>query len=334
MIVEKKKNFFFGLDLLRGISGYGVAVSHFFAFIYNSEISEYISFLFVEFFFVLSGFVLFPQILKIYNHKKNLLIFYKRRWLRTLPLYFLALIIVTFITKNFISQDFFKYFLLIQNIVPSFLDNDFFPIVWSLSIEEFFYLFFPLIILLVNKENLFKFLIYLIIFILSIKILFAFYFDLDFLRKGTFIRFDAIIVGFIGRYFYERISLKIIFSSFILLLFFYIFLFDFVTSNAEKYLIKYFFILYLQLLSFLTLLLFINLEKVNNITLIKKFSSLISKQTYSVYLFHIIFIYLIFDINILTIYKFLIYLLLLFTTSTAIFYFFEKPILEKRPKLI
>ena len=53
----KKNDHYVGLDLLRGVSGYGVAVTHFFAFIYNSEIAEYISFLFVEFFFVLSGFV-------------------------------------------------------------------------------------------------------------------------------------------------------------------------------------------------------------------------------------------------------------------------------------
>ena len=30
---------YLGLDLLRGVSGYGVAISHFFAFIYNSEVS-------------------------------------------------------------------------------------------------------------------------------------------------------------------------------------------------------------------------------------------------------------------------------------------------------
>ena len=143
---------YLGLDLLRGVSGYGVAISHFFAFIYNSEVSEYISFLFVEFFFVLSGFVLFPQILKIYNSKKNILIFYKRRWLRTLPLYLLSLLIVAIITNNLLSFDFVKYLFLIQNILPNSLTNDFFPIVWSLSIEEFFYLLFPIIILIVNKK--------------------------------------------------------------------------------------------------------------------------------------------------------------------------------------
>ena len=62
---------YLGLDLLRGVSGYGVAISHFFCFYLQLEVSEYISFLFVEFFFVLSGFVLFPQILKIYNSKKK-----------------------------------------------------------------------------------------------------------------------------------------------------------------------------------------------------------------------------------------------------------------------
>ena len=200
----KKSNHYIGLDLLRGVSGYGVAVTHFFAFMYNSEVSEYISFLFVEFFFVLSGFVLFPQILKIYNNKKNLFIFYKRRWLRTLPLYILSLLIVSIITNNLLSFDFLKYFLLIQNILPNALSNDFFPIVWSLSIEEFFYLFFPIIILIVNKKDLLKFLIYFILSILFLKIFITIYFDLDFLRKGTFIRFDSIIVGFLARYFYKN----------------------------------------------------------------------------------------------------------------------------------
>ena len=49
--LEKKKyHHYLGLDLLRGVSGYGVAISHYYAFIYKNQFSEYISFIFVEFF--------------------------------------------------------------------------------------------------------------------------------------------------------------------------------------------------------------------------------------------------------------------------------------------
>ena len=53
-----QKNHLYSLDLLRGFSGYGVAFCHLHAFIYKSIHLEYLSLLFVEFFLVLSGFVL------------------------------------------------------------------------------------------------------------------------------------------------------------------------------------------------------------------------------------------------------------------------------------
>ena len=78
---------FYGLDLLRGIAGYGVAITHYFYFVRKSVDFEYYSFLFVEIFFVLSGFVLSNQLIKIYREKKNIKVFYLRRWYRTIPLY-------------------------------------------------------------------------------------------------------------------------------------------------------------------------------------------------------------------------------------------------------
>ena len=101
---------YYGLDFLRGISGYGVAVCHYFAFIYQNSFSEYLSFIFVEFFFILSGFVLFPQLLKVLENKNNLLIFYQRRWIRTLPLYFVCLLLISFIFNKVFTLDFYKYF--------------------------------------------------------------------------------------------------------------------------------------------------------------------------------------------------------------------------------
>ena len=90
-----KTKYFYSLDFFRGICGYGVATTHFCAFAFNNLYMEYVSFLFVEFFFVLSGFVLYPQLLKVLNNNKKLFIFYKRRWFRTLPLYLVTLILVS-----------------------------------------------------------------------------------------------------------------------------------------------------------------------------------------------------------------------------------------------
>ena len=199
---------FYGLDLLRGISGYGVAICHFYAFIYKNEFLEYLSFIFVEFFFVLSGFVLFPQLLKILENKKNLLIFYKRRWLRTLPLFFICLIIISMMFEKFLTLDFFKYFFFLQDIIPDFLEVKYYPVVWSLSIEEFFYLIFPIFLLFVNKENLLQKCLYLLLFLIFIKIFFVSYFDSYFIRTGTLFRFDAILLGFLMRYVYLKFDLK------------------------------------------------------------------------------------------------------------------------------
>ena len=103
-----KTNHLYSLDLLRGFSGYGVAYCHLNAFLYNNSHYEYYSLLFVEFFFILSGFVLYPQLIQVLNNKKNLMIFYKRRWIRTLPLYVIFLLLVSSIFDANFSNDFFK----------------------------------------------------------------------------------------------------------------------------------------------------------------------------------------------------------------------------------
>ena len=325
---------FYGLDLLRGISGYGVAICHFYAFIYKNEFLEYLSFIFVEFFFVLSGFVLFPQLLKILENKKNLLIFYKRRWLRTLPLFFICLIIISMMFEKFLTLDFFKYFFFLQDIIPDFLEVKYYPVVWSLSIEEFFYLIFPIFLLFVNKENLLQKCLYLLLFLIFIKIFFVSYFDSYFIRTGTLFRFDAILLGFLMRYVYLKFDLKqsIFFS--IIFIYLYVFLQDFILSNKDLLIIKLSFILFLQLFSAIILVLFLKIENFLNFNIFKRISALISKQTYSVYLSHMIFIYLLIDVDLVFLNKFIVYLFLLIAISTLSYYFIEKPILKTRPKYL
>ncbi|MAW17200.1 MAG: hypothetical protein CMJ01_01355 [Pelagibacteraceae bacterium] len=325
---------FYGLDLLRGISGYGVAVCHFFAFIYQNELLEYLSFIFVEFFFVLSGFVLVPQLLKVLDNKKNLIIFYQRRWLRTLPLFFICLIIISLMFDKFLTLDFFKYFFFLQDFLPNFLDVSYYPVVWSLSIEEFFYLIFPIFLFITNKNDFLKKCLYLFLFLIFIKLFIIEYLDPYFIRTGTLLRFDAILLGFLIRFFYSNLNLKqsVIFS--IITVYSYILLQDFVLLNKDMFVIKFFFIIFLQLLSVSILILFLNLDFLFKNNFLKKISVIVSKQTYSVYLTHMIFIYALIDLNLDLFNKFTIYMFLLIAISTISYYFIEKPILKTRPNYL
>ena len=333
---EKKEidKHFYGLDLLRGISGYGVAICHFYAFIYKNEFLEYLSFIFVEFFFVLSGFVLFPQLLKILENKKNLLIFYKRRWLRTLPLFFICLIIISMMFDKFLTLDFFKYFFFLQDILPNFLEIKYYPVVWSLSIEEFFYLMFPIFLLFVSKKDFLQKCVYLFLFLIFMKIFFVSYFDSYFIRTGTLFRFDAILLGFLMRYIYLKFDLKQSIFLSLIFIFLYTFLQEFILSNKDLFIIKLSFILFLQLFSASILILFLKIDNLLNYNIFKSICSLVSKQTYSVYLSHMIFIYLLIDVDLIVLNKFMIYLFLLIAISTLSYYFIEKPILKIRPKYL
>ena len=103
--------------------------------------------------------------------------------------------------------------------------------------------------------------------------------------------------------------------------------------NQEDYSVKIAFIFLLQLISLLTLSAFLFIEPIMKFRLIKNFSALISKQTYSVYLIHLILIYLFEKVQFVFFNKVFIYILSLFILSTLIYYFIENPLLKKRIKL-
>ena len=334
MYLDKNEHYH-SLDLLRGISGYGVAICHFHAFYFQSSHYEYFSFLFVEFFFVLSGFVLYPQLIEVINNNKNLIIFYKRRWLRTIPLYIFCLTLISFTFDELFTINFFKYLFFIQDFFPNFISNQYYPVVWSLAIEEFFYLIFPILIIFFGKKNLLLKLITLLISIYILKIIFISEFDSNFYRTGTIFRFDAILLGFLTRFFVMKVNNKILLFS---LLSFSLLIFglfeESIINESEDNITKFFFVLGIQIISLITLLTFINFEKFITNMKIKKVFSLISKQTYSVYLFHLILIHLMIKIDYSGYFSTIIYCLLLFFTSSMLYYFLELPFLKIRPKII
>jgi len=326
---------FYSLDLFRGFCGYGVAITHLQAFIFKSMQMEYLSLLFVEFFFVLSGFVLYPQLLRILNSKSNLIIFYKRRWIRTLPLYIIMLFVASALTGELFSKDFLKYLFFIQKISPDFVNNDYYPVAWSLSIEELFYLLLPFLIISFNKDNIIKNMIIIFFTILILKYFFTNNFDSNFFRTGTLFRFDAILLGFLLRHFYFKLA-EFKFSlivMFIIIFSLYYFGRNYIIMMQSEHEIKYIFILMLQLLSVLFLVLFTYIEPLMKSNFIKNFSSLVSKQTYSIYLMHIIFIYLLDKVQLSQIITNLIYIPALFLSSLLIFKYIELPLLNLRPKM-
>lgn len=149
----------YGLDVLRAVAILFVLIGHSFE---HSTLSPEIKIigqiggLGVELFFVLSGFLIGSIIMRLIDDKRfhsfgDISTFWKRRWLRTLPLYFVALL--AFIRFDYHGRhelfDYPSYFVFMQNF--AYKMPAFFELSWSLAIEEHFYLWFPVAFLLWEK---------------------------------------------------------------------------------------------------------------------------------------------------------------------------------------
>src|SRR5262245_32515456 len=144
------------LDLVRGLAACSVAFCHYLTT--NSQLwprAETISILAVEVFFVLSGFVLAPQIIRCSQDGRaiNLMIFLVRRWMRTVPPYLLALAAISILTGQLLTGDFIRYCLYLQNFIRQSNIADYYPVAWSLSVEEWFYVTFPLLVFIAAKAT-------------------------------------------------------------------------------------------------------------------------------------------------------------------------------------
>ncbi|NNE31350.1 MAG: acyltransferase [Winogradskyella sp.] len=152
----------FGLDLLRAIAIILVIVSHVIWIIppiTNTSINSLVSlsgYLGVEIFFVLSGFLIGRILFRLYTSAqfslKDVGYFLTRRWFRTLPNYYLILIVnilVALLLQKALPINLGHYLLFIQNFAWSM--PPFFGESWSLSIEEFAYILGPFLLFLVLK---------------------------------------------------------------------------------------------------------------------------------------------------------------------------------------
>jgi peptidoglycan/LPS O-acetylase OafA/YrhL len=149
----------FGLDLMRAIAILLVLFSHCRPFLTKvfpgldgvSEIGLYG----VELFFVLSGFLIGGILIKTYENEtsfKSLRIFWYKRWFRTMPNYYLFLIVnivmFSFFAPTKITEPIISYFFFLQNF--AWPKTVFFSISWSLCIEEWFYMLYPSAVLAIK----------------------------------------------------------------------------------------------------------------------------------------------------------------------------------------
>ncbi|MDD3772172.1 MAG: acyltransferase [Weeksellaceae bacterium] len=210
-------NRIFGLDIVRAAAILFVILTHSGNFIPRNWMFWYKSLIYdgVGVFFVLSGFliggILIKQIETYKFNFKSLLYFWSKRWSRTLPNYFLFLIILlileSFINDNFQIRQHLSYFIFSQNLTSS--PPSFFLHSWSLSVEEWFYLVTPFLLFIFMSIFKFKFKYVFLITIFGI-IVFVTIFRLYEIRNisnwnefknityGVIYRFDSLMYGMLA----------------------------------------------------------------------------------------------------------------------------------------
>ncbi len=195
------------LDFLRGGAAFAVALPHYLTL--NAPFqpfAEAFAIAGVEVFFVLSGFVLAPQIVDWVVGKpwRNLGVFLVRRWMRTIPPYAVALVVIALMTGNLLTADFVRYLFYVENLFASANRTDFYPVAWSLAVEEWFYLLFAPALFLIarllgrrDRRLAAGFAILVIVGVAALRFALAPHdWDLS-VRRVTLFRIDSIVWGFL-----------------------------------------------------------------------------------------------------------------------------------------
>jgi peptidoglycan/LPS O-acetylase OafA/YrhL len=231
-ILESKRNF--GLDFIRSVAILLVLASHL-GISENHTFGLKLGGLGVEIFFVLSGFLIGQILIRNFTQAltlQSVFNFWIRRWYRTLPLYYLIILLKFIFIDHSLGYKILVYFFFLQN---NFVGIDFMPITWSLVIEEWFYLSLPLMLFVffyrweLRPERLLLFIILFIVVINVARFVFVFYMNRGYgAITGNFpFRLDSMMCGvllanikFNYKTFYQKLtSLKLFLVIFILYFF-------------------------------------------------------------------------------------------------------------------
>jgi peptidoglycan/LPS O-acetylase OafA/YrhL len=359
-LVIKTHQRIFGLDILRFLAIIVVVAAHGRYLVADTVLYEfpYISFFDgVDLFFVLSGFLIGTLLLKEISREQKfagteLITFWKRRWFRTLPNYYLILLVNFIITSyHFTAGDAsyfnWKFIFFLQNFTHTV--GWFFIESWSLTIEEWFYIFGPLLLILALKllQPKWAFLVT-VVSLLLFSLFYRFYtancsgmvdFELyENISKVVVTRLDAIGYGLLAAWFAfyynnrwqkSKIICCILGSILLYVLSHDIFIGSFLYRNVYFYSLSPF-----ALMLFLPLA--YSIKTVNGV--IGKCVTHISKISYSMYLVNLgIVSELIkhnFPVQSVTdgIIKFILYWIIVIVLSSIIYRFYEKPMMDWRDK--
>jgi len=215
----------FGLDIMRAVAILLVVFSHTLWIVPGAKgiIPDLLSLagvIGVEIFFVLSGFLIGRIVFKLFvkdNFNFNKIkYFWIRRWFRTLPNYYLILILnilIVLYLGNELPQNLWQYIFFLQNFaweMPLFFSES-----WSLPIEEFAYIIGPILLYVLfyfkvktDKKKLFAIItICIILFFIIAKIIYNITIsnsDMMFwnvnVKAITLYRIDAIYYGVLASY--------------------------------------------------------------------------------------------------------------------------------------
>ena len=204
----------FGLDLLRAIAVLMVLVAHArfgWPGMNRHFDASIFGFLGVELFFVLSGFLIGGILLRTMPGEpglSDLRTFWVRRWFRTLPNYylFLGLNLALVSAIATVPSGVAPYAVFLQNFTTDTLP--FYNESWSLAVEEWFYLAFPLLMFLFLRLGLrapracLAALLVLLLGATGARVLAATVLDVPWsvARKAVVYRLDALMVGVLAAY--------------------------------------------------------------------------------------------------------------------------------------
>jgi len=337
-------NYIPNLDFGRFLAAITVATCH---FILSNQVEnlvlEEISSLVVEYFFVLSGFVLAPQLIKIYKNAesktKNTCIFLVRRWLRTIPPYLLALFLAATLYSYGDYVNFIKHALYLQNLFEDVQSVAFYPVGWSLSVEEWFYLLVPLILFFglrkngkVKNKDILSLIIIFMIFVSLLRGYFILVGNNDSwgtdVRRAALLRLDAICLGFISYMLYSS-GIKLLkslilsvplYKKILCLIIIGVFMIAILFKNSQAVLFTYIAPVFF---SFLVVLM-VSMKYQTP----RRISSYLGKISYPVYLMHLILL----PFCTVSLDGYFIYLVMLIIFSTACYFGFERLFINARPK--
>ena len=354
---KNSHNRVFGLDLMRAIAIIIVVMGHGAFLLNNTQLSDFPYIPLpdgVDLFFVLSGFLIGGILLKDMNAAdtfgvRELFAFWKRRWYRTLPNYYLILVLNYLIVNgNFIKEDIskcsWKFLFFLQNFNSPFYG--FFWESWSLSVEEWFYIFSPIMLFvflkILNAKNSFLLLcIIMILFSPLYRISIAgnsvddFTYDIVF-KKLVITRLDSIAYGLFAAwvfFYYRALWNKLKWICFVIGFVLTLFLLNYEAPNSTFF--KQVFYLSLAPLAFMMLLPFLyDLKNIN--AWFSKSITHISKISYSMYLINLALVSEVIKDNFPPVnetdalLKYCLYWIIVISTSSVLYNYFEKPILRMR----